>query len=206
MSTNPEPPSGNVEPELLQALSWEPEKRKEALDGLYHFVTREALKSIEWYLRNKESKRRGALFHRVGAIVMVGLAGLLPILSQLLTRGGRVVIQPAWASVAVLLAGVLIGLDRFYGFSLSWMRYIETELRLHHHLHAFQMDWERERAVWSDELSDDVTQRMIKHAKAFLAQIDEAVADETRGWIAEFRSTLTQLEEAMKHSAAREPS
>jgi hypothetical protein len=39
------------------------------------------------------------------------------------TRGqGIPVIQPAWASVALLVAAACVGLDRFFGYSTAWMR------------------------------------------------------------------------------------
>jgi low affinity Fe/Cu permease len=58
---------------------------------------------------------------------MVAVAGVLPVLSQILDAGSSgIVIQPAWATVALAIAAALIVLDRFFGFSSAWARYMVT--------------------------------------------------------------------------------
>ena len=45
------------------------------------------------------------------------VAGIIPILAQILTENGKPRIQPAWASVALGIAAAFVLLDRFFGFS-----------------------------------------------------------------------------------------
>jgi low affinity Fe/Cu permease len=57
---------------------------------------------------------------------MVAVAGVLPVLSQIFGAGSSVKIQPAWAAVALAIAVSLVALDRFFGFSSAWARYMAT--------------------------------------------------------------------------------
>lgn len=132
--------------ERLQ-LSWEAGQIVTSLEALFERITEEAESAINWYLRAKRPKKCCAIWLRVGSIASVTVAGIIPILSQMFTVEGRPRIQPAWATVALGVAAALVLLDRFFGFSSGWMRYIATELNLRQLNQEFQLDWEAEKAT-----------------------------------------------------------
>lgn len=186
----------------LKKMSWEPDKSLVSLNDVFKDAQNYVKSAINWYLQSKRRKKKGAVFLRVGAILTVSVAGILPMLSQIFLDDGKSVISPAWASVFLAAAAALVAMDRFFGFSSGWMRYIATELRLRKILQEYQMDWETEKSTWKGSHPDrEQVQRMLVRTKAFRNRINTIIQEETNTWIAEFQSTLKQLDEAAKAKA-----
>jgi low affinity Fe/Cu permease len=196
--------SGTVEPKKgdqdirateLGSLDWTTEHASESLRTVYHHVIDAASEGIRWYQAARRPKRKWARWLRVGAIIMVAIAGVLPVLSQIFGAGGSVVIQPAWATVALAIAVALIALDRFFGFSSAWARYIATGQAISAALNQFMLDWQQSVCGLPME---GLTQEHINHpldlAKKFLAKTDDLIQAETSQWVSEFRETLTEIE------------
>ena len=51
------------------------------------------------------------------AIVLITIAGILPVLSQISEQSWDFTIAPAWATIVLGVAVSLVALDRFFGFS-----------------------------------------------------------------------------------------
>ena len=193
----------DLKPGDLGKLSWEPDKVEGSLDVVFQHATKKAKDAIGWYLVSKRRKQIWAVGLRVGAILSASAAGILPMLSQIFVTNGNPVIPPVWASVLLGLAAAMVVLDRFFGFSSGWMRFIAAEMELHQILEEFQMEWESERAAWKGSgPNDDQVQKMLDRAKDFVLQVNTLVRDETNAWIAEFRSALKQVDELAKARAA----
>lgn len=194
---------GDLKPNLLDGLCWEPDKRASSLDTVLKHAIGEAIDAIDWYLRSKRRKKRWALLFRVVAIMAGSVAGILPMLSQvLLDASKQPIIQPVWASISLAIAVALVALDHFFGFSSGWMRYTAAELHIRQLLRAFQMDWEMQKASWNASLPDtDQIQAMLLRAREFETQVSNIVREETSHWIQEFQGTLKQLEKPMSSQA-----
>ena len=200
MANNPPKDLGPTE--RLQ-LSWEPGKIVPSLEALFDRITKEAESAIGWYIRAKRPKQRWARLLRFGSIIAGTTAGLIPILAQMFSKDGHPWIQPAWASVALGIAAALVLLDRFFGFSSAWMRYIATELNIQQLNQEFQLDWESDKATWlGSEPTADQLRSTLARFKAFVTQVNTIVRQETDAWIQEFQSTLKQIDEAAKAKAA----
>jgi SMODS and SLOG-associating 2TM effector domain 2 len=129
--------------ERLPELKWgSAVEVRESLESLFAHSVNHAEKAIQWYIDHKGRKKVGGMALRAGAIVCLAVAGILPLLTQIFVEEGSPIIAPAWASVALALGLALVGLDRFFGFSSSWMRYTQTQLRLEGLLGAFTFEWE----------------------------------------------------------------
>jgi hypothetical protein len=181
-------------------LAWDPIDVPCSLDNLYKCVKGRADGAIKWYFESKADKKMWAIWLRVISILLASAGALVPILSQIITdKNGDQIIAPAWASVALVLAGVLVALDRFLGCSSSWIRYISTELRLQKLLGEFQIDWQRERSQWKETGPDDEQiEAMFTLAKEFIQEVDKLIIEETNAWIAEFQTVLKQIGELAK--------
>jgi hypothetical protein len=95
--------------------------------------------------------------------------------------------------------GALLLLDRFFGFSTGWMRYMATELQLRQIAQELQMEWETQRASWKgDPPGEEQVQEMMARCRTFVSQVNTIVRDETNAWMAEFQSALSQIDEAAK--------
>lgn len=193
--------SRDIRPRELESLVWGPEDARQSLDKVYQHVVDTASLAVDWYVTAKRPKKRWAQRLRVGAIFMVAVAGVLPVLSQILGSGKSVVIQPAWATVALAIAVALVALDRFFGFSSAWARYIMAGQAILAALNQFRIDWQKSISQLPEGgLSGDSIGHLLDLAKALAMKTDELILSETLQWAGEFRETLTEIE----RSAARE--
>lgn len=140
-------PKANTEHRDVQAkasneLDWSPEQRRKSIHAVYQRAERHALQAIDWYLFSKKFKKVWAQRLRFGVILLTALAGLLPIASQM---SG---VPPIWASIALGLAGTVLAVDKFFGFSSAWMRFIAVEHQIRQCLHEFQVNYELELSSW----------------------------------------------------------
>lgn len=162
---------------------------------IYEHAAGVASDAIDWYSRERRPKRRWGQRLRVAAIIMVAVAGVLPVLSQIFGAGSSVVIQPAWASVALAIAVALVALDRFFGFSSAWARYMATGQAISAALNQFRLDWQECGSHHPmDELTQENVDRFFDLAKTLVRRTDDLVQSETLQWVKEFRETLTEIE------------
>ena len=192
----------DVHPKTLQQLSWESGKAQASLQTVYDYCIGKAEDFIVWYIRKKKWIKRWARCLRMGAILAVSIAALIPLLAQVWVDEGTPVIAPAWASIVLVIGGALVGLDKFFGFSGGWIRFITTEMHLHQILEEFKFDWNLEKASWEGKEPDkDQVQRQLNLAKTFLMQVHQAVREEVKAWVVEFKSVLKLLDEAVRTKA-----
>jgi hypothetical protein len=192
--------SKDIRSKSLPALDWDPAIRNESLHVLAQHAIGRAQEASEWYLNAKASKRVAARVLRLGAILLTAAAGVFPIVVQMWTTSdGKPVIAPAWASVLVAGAVLLIAIDRFFGFSSAWMRYITAELSIKQARDAFEFDWQAANASFGGEPpTDDQVRFIITMVKTFIEQINAVIVNETSKWVAEFQEALRQIEETAK--------
>lgn len=179
----------------LASLDWRPERARQSLDVIYDHVVGVAAEAARWYRGARRSKKRWAQRLRVGAIIMVAVAGVLPVLSQIFGAGGSVTIQPAWAAVALGAAVALVALDRFFGFSSAWARYMATDQAITAALNQFRLDWQQSICLLPvDALTQERIDHLLDLAKTLVRKTDDLIQAETSQWISEFRETLTEIE------------
>ncbi|PSN10786.1 hypothetical protein C7271_25490, partial [filamentous cyanobacterium CCP5] len=155
-----------------QQLDWSPSEAFASLESLYGFVNKECERAIQWYYVSKISKSRIGYLLRAGAIVAVAIAGIIPIIGEICKQENVPCISPAWATVALAVAALLIGLDRFGGYTSGWIRYIRTAQRLNILQGDFRHDWEAHRLERLNQTVDkELTQRGIVLCKSFLQAV-----------------------------------
>jgi low affinity Fe/Cu permease len=185
----------DIRPAELGSLDWGPEHARRSLDVIYQHAAGVASQAINWYLIARRPKKRWAQRLRVGAIIMVAVAGVLPVLSQIFAAGSSVKIPPAWATVALAIAVALVALDRFFGFSSAWARYMATGQAISAALNQFRLDWQQSRCKHpTDELTRENIDDFLNLAKTLVRKTDDLVQAETLQWVKEFRETLTEIE------------
>lgn len=207
--------SGDLIPTLLEDYAWDPTQAEVSLSALFDHAREDANEAINWYLRKKRPKKVVAMLCRIAALAMGGVAALLPLIAQIGERDGGSVIavlenvgalEPVSITIALALAAGALVVDRVWGASSGWLRFIATELKLRDHLEAFELDWQRERARWQGQPPTHAqVDAMFDKLTVFTAQVNAILQEETRVWMEEFRSSLRELEQALKtrHEAAR---
>lgn len=155
--------------------------------------------AITWYFRAKKSKKFFGQWLRIFAWLLGGVAVIVPIAAQIKLGSFD---DPAYASVAILVAGGLIWLDRFLGLTSGWLRYISAGQRLLELKDTFAVEWALVRAGWSGGVpTQEQVLATLNRFRELNAQIHAVVRAETEEWIVEFRDSLKQLDASVKARA-----
>lgn len=189
----------DLSPDEFPKIVWAPGKLADALEQLFACVVKDANDAINWYSLKRKPKQCGGQILRVSALIFAALAGLVPILGEIFQRHRRPEIPPGWAAVALGVAGLLILLDRFWGFTSAWVRYLLAEQELAQELRNFQFDWEKAKISWGG--SQPTVQQaaaMIVSAKAFVMQVHTIVRRETNLWASEFQNVITMVDQTAR--------
>lgn len=184
----------------LGTLPWDEGSREASLEGVFRHAVEEAESAIRWYQPRIRSKRLWAQGLRLGAIGCGTLAGVLPMVAQLPSM--QEAVAPVWASIFLALAAALILLDRFFGFSSGWMRFIHTEMNLKDLLEGFLLEWEAARSQWAGPPDTKQVAEMLGKVQEFLAAVHGEVQRETLEWVQEFQRALSEVDRVARRAAA----
>jgi SMODS and SLOG-associating 2TM effector domain 2 len=198
----------DLAPNEFPKIAWQQGKLAEPLGKLFDCVVKEANDSIQWYTQRRKPKQLGGQILRVGAIVFAAIAGLVPVVGEIFQDGnGRPGIPPGWATVALGIAGLLVLLDRFWGFTSAWVRFMLSQQELGEALSKFEFEWEQDKISWEgQEPTVKQASAMIANCKAFMLQIHAIVRRETNMWAAEFQSVVAMVDQNAKIAAqVKEP-
>ncbi|MBV9991553.1 MAG: SLATT domain-containing protein [Alphaproteobacteria bacterium] len=186
--------------------------------GLYEQLVNKATSTIAWYANERRYMRVRTLWIRRTAVLALGAsAGLVA-----LQAGNFPISIPALHGVppiptnvlelvfAGLGSGVLV-LDKLFGYSTGWVRYMLAELAVQRALDDFKVDWTI--ATMAQKQAGTpagapvappapqppsgvaVLQQLLK---AFSAKVDSIVGDETQQWVIEFQSSMALLQKSAK--------
>ena len=145
------------------------------------------MEAIDWYLNEKRSKSRWSRGLRVAAILLGAAGALIP----LLNLANNQVFDVRWGYVAFALAAAAVALDRFFGFSSGWMRYLTTAVRLQRLLADFQLQWAT-RCARLEGTTPEPAQvaELLTLLRQVLSAILKEVERETISWAQEFQSNV----------------
>lgn len=192
----------NVRPRDAADIMWNAAEPVQSLRDLRKAVEEEGQKAIDWYWRSKRWKATLSRAIQLDALVLTALAGLAPIVVQILRSSGVNIPSTfdsgAIASLCVGTAAALIGLDKAFGFSSGWTRYVLTATSMTKLLHEFRMDWAALVAAASDSPTLEQQAGLIQRAKDFISGIQNMVLQETKDWATEFRDNMAQMEKDLK--------
>jgi chaperonin cofactor prefoldin len=195
----------NISVPTLDPNIWIKSIPDDALQQIFAHVATTADKCIAWYARKKKWKVRLSQWLRLGAILLVILGGMAPIIGGLFSVGvlggaqtnnvlaGYIINQAGYMALAVA-AGLAL-LDRYFGFSTGWIRYITTLIQLEHAKAAFLFEWIAALApISGSQLDSAQILTFLKKAQDFQAKLLSMVEKETQEWVAEFQTNLKELE------------
>ena len=192
----------NIKSDPLTSMPWKGTDPKSSLEALFKYVEAEADKSMTWYWRKKGVKAMLSRTIQFSAVVLTALGALIPVAINLLRGplglGG--VDTGLWASLLVGLAAALIGVDRAFGYSSGWARYVLTATTIRKSLEEFRMDWTAISAKSGASPTADQLEAFIARARDFIVGVQAMVLQETKDWVTEFQNSIAQLD---KEIAAR---
>jgi hypothetical protein len=192
----------NVRPREIVEVMWDPSKTMDSLRAVRMAVEEEGQKAINWYWKSKRWKARLSRQIQFWALALTALAGIGPIAIQF-ARSYNPAFLPKLDSglIAALFVGTaaaLLGLDKAFGFSSGWTRYVLTATSLTKLLHEFRMDWVVLVAAAKNPPGPDEQARLIQRAKDFISNIQNMVLQETKDWATEFQNNMAQMEKDLK--------
>jgi hypothetical protein len=163
----------------------------------------EGQKAIDWYWRKKPWKSNPSQAIQFSAVILTAAAGILPVIFQVVKNIRPSALPPAFDSgpVATLCVGIaasLIGLDKAFGYSSGWTRYVLTASNMTKLLHEFRMDWVAILAASALPPTIEEQAKLIQRAKDFVSAIQGMVLQETKDWATEFQSNMAQMEKDLK--------
>jgi len=191
----------NIRPRDPVEVMWDNNDPVQSLRDIRKAVEEEAQKAVDWYWRNKGSKSLCARGIQLSALVLTAFGGLASIVITLLRirydipntlDSGHI------ATLCIGLAAALIGLDRAFGFSTGWTRYVLTATSLTKLLHEFRMDWTALVASAAEPPTSEQRTGLIQRAKEFVNSAQGMVLQETKDWATEFQSNMAQMEKDLK--------
>lgn len=176
--------------ESLITLSWKPGEIENALRAVRQHVEREAQRHIDWYARKRRWKARWSSALRLTAILLGALGGLAPLVN--LAKPGYLAFGGALACIAF---------DHYFGISTAWMRYTAAGLAIEKSLDEFRLEWAGQTAqLQGADPAPQQLQRLIGACRQLTTEVRGHVDLETSAWIAEFQSSLAQLDAELKAS------
>jgi hypothetical protein len=186
--------SKNIDSQEEHIPKWDPAQPEVSLTKIHEYVLDEAAKSTQWYWKNKGSKALWSRIIRFSVWALAAVGGLLPIIGTLAKDTFPNLANGLWASLFLGVAAALLGLDKGFGFSSGWARYVLTATSIRKSLEEFRLDWAALRAKAGTSLTADTVAPLIDRAKQFRSDIEGLVLQETKDWVTEFQSTMAQME------------
>ena len=178
----------DLHPVTFPEVSWGPADLEGSLDTVYRWVEGEAVRAIEWYLREKTWKALCSRALRILAIVAATGGAALPFV----VRGGSTGFE--WGYFMLAVAAGAMAMDRFFGFSSGWMRYIAAELAIQERLQKLRFQWSstllaRGGRPPTAEEAADLLETLAQAASDFA----EELRQETLNWAEEFQANVSEL-------------
>ncbi len=176
---------------------------KDYLEKIYNFAVGNAEKNINWYAQAAIPNKRNGRAFRFLAILFVAVAGIVPLVITALPDG---VVSPKIVDISYIFIGIaafLIGVDKFFGYSSSWMRYITTQIALETLLAKFRYEWAIESVKASGKLDADACKPLLTLVKNFAADVQSKMENETAQWATELRNNLTDTEKKTAPSTSK---
>jgi hypothetical protein len=185
----------DLQPGRFPELSWADGDLVASLEAVYHWVEGEAIRAAAWYLQEKKPKARWSRTLRIAAILFATAGAALPFIAA-----NNDAVGFEWGFVLLACAAGAVAMDRFFGFSTAWMRYITAEMAIQRRLQELQFEWTSMLIARGTRLpsAHEVAADLEKLAAA-AAAIGEEVRLETLAWAEEFQTNIGEL----RHLAGR---
>ncbi|WP_333768632.1 SLATT domain-containing protein [Streptomyces sp. IBSBF 2435] len=182
-------------PDVPAAAAADPAAQRETLARLRAWAEQDAEAAIDWYLRDKRTKRAASRLLQGLAIAFAVAGTAVPLGTAAYGGSGQ-----GWGYVLLAVAAGCKGFDHFFGVSASWMRDIGVAHALRTELNAVRLEWATDVLRAGPGL--DTPGRLLEPAEverqlALINRLAGAVRShvdgETAEWQAAFSSSTSEL-------------
>jgi hypothetical protein len=170
----------------------------ESIQETYDKTIEKATSASKWYQKSTYSKKKYSKRIRTTSIILFGLGGIIPLINAFILENGEEISILNLGYISVALAGTLLLLDKFFGFSSAWIRYIKAEMEISKKIKEFDLKWKIETYGKDlNSLPDEEAKELLRMLSDFLMTIEEIVLEETNKWVLEFQSNIAELQKSI---------
>jgi hypothetical protein len=189
----------------IQAASFpaskQPEQPAELLP-IYEAAVAKCKEAMGWYASHRKARKRWGRGLRIGAIAFGTLAGLTPIIVQLMSPDAEHQRFNLLASIFVVLSATCVALDNYLGSSAGWIRYVSAYFELSSRLESMQLHWARQALAPQFSTQKEQLGALLDLLQSFIVEVNEVIRKETQEWMAEFKGNLMLLEQRVEAQRA----
>lgn len=187
--------NGFIENKLLD--HWDRVLAKKKLDEFYSQILDSVDATIKWYWDQKRDNRTKANWIRGIATTILLFCTLVPYVANYIK-------DPNFLYIGYLCAGIgggLLLLDKYKGYSSSWVRFVLLGQQLQTLRNIFVTNWQTVYLKYSP-LTPDGFAQLMSTLEAFQTAFNDAIKSETEAWAKEFQDNLGQLLSAIQNQSA----
>lgn len=180
-------------------FDWSDENQEPSLNKLFDIVIANAAETSGWYSDKARKNRLWAMWLRSIAIVASTLGAGIPLVSKLFGDQYSPSGVPVELAAIVLSCGVAaILLDKFYGFSSSWIRFITTHLKIKRKIQTILFEWQLLRLNLAGKAFEKADlETLFSLCYRFHSEISDIVKEETQAWKQQFEHSLALIDERL---------
>jgi hypothetical protein len=188
--------AGNLLPKASREVDPDYSDPVRVLESLACDADQRTVESIRWYLSNKKVPKRMSQWVRGLAVLLFTLGGLAPLLNSYEFMAGC---QPdRLGYIFIALGAAILGLNKFFGFDSTWVRYMKAQLALQNALEKFRQDWVFWRMqVTTSPLTPEQTAVATKLLGDYQKQLTDLATAELQDWVTEFQNEMAALQAAV---------
>lgn len=191
----------NIDADRTYLPNWDPARPTESLTEIHNYAIDQAIKSTDWYWKHKGAKAFFSQTVRFFAWILAAVSGILPILANLFSADqNKWFHSPLVPSLLLGIAAALLGLDKAFGYSTGWARYVLAATNIRKTLEQFRLDWAELMAQSgisaqpATPIAATQVAPLIECAKQFRVEVENLVLQETKDWVTEFQTNTAQME------------
>lgn len=172
------------------------------ITSTYEEILVKAKGASTWYVKNQKWMKRLSKLIRLFSIILFGLGGLIPMVNSLLLENQSDLKIVNLGYIAIAIAGTLLLVDKFFGFSSGWIRFITANMEIDRMIVEFEMRWKIETFGKDlEKISEEDGKVLLTLLMDFIFQINEVMKQETNSWVSEFQSNLAELQKSISNKA-----
>jgi hypothetical protein len=187
--------------ETDKTLAWDELKGKtvdEALAIIYERIKQTSNEMCVWYWKSIKSKKRMSLLARTFGVVFLVIGTILPILSALWESDTDKLAFTQFGVAALAFAGLWALVDRIFGWSSGWMRYIITVTSMENLIKTYHWAWGSYIASKESPLEKSDLKVLFDMTINLQNELIKLLSDETSKWVVEFNASISLMESAIK--------
>lgn len=187
--------ASDLEIDSIPGFDWSLENTSSSIASLFRWVEAEALTTYRWYMNEKRGKSRFSKSLRVVTVTMLTFGAAFPVLS-LVTSG---IVRSEWGYLALTIGGGAMLLDKAFGYSSSWTRYMTTSSAIARRTAQLQMDWTLWQARTAELSSPNASDFIGTIIIPFVNDIGSLVETETKSWTVDLTKNISELHSSLAH-------